>query len=109
MSLLLLIILLNTQCVDIDDAVAGNDACSFVWGISGGFDAIDSSYGPIGSAPWLGSGGGGEEGKQNMGNAEAILGGQNDRFKGERGLMAAVAKFGKSAKSRLTWKGLTSI
>jgi len=27
------------------------------------------SYGPIGSIPWLSSGGGGEEGKQNMGDA----------------------------------------
>ena len=60
--------------------VAGNDACSFVWGISGGFDAIKLSYGPIGSIPWLGSGGGGEEGKQNMGNTEAILGGQKRLF-----------------------------
>ena len=75
-SLLLLIILLNTQHVNIDDAFAGNDTCSFVLGISGGFDAIDSSYGPIGSIPWLDSSGGGEEGKQNMGNAEVILGGQ---------------------------------
>ena len=74
---LLLIILLNTQRVDDDDTVAGNnDACSFVWGVSGGFDAIASSYGPIGSIPWLSFGGGGEECSQNMGNTEAILGEQ---------------------------------
>jgi len=60
--------------------VAGNDACSFVWGISCGFDAIDASYGPIGSIPWLGSGGSGEEGKQNMGDTGAILGGRKLSF-----------------------------
>jgi hypothetical protein len=75
-SLLLFITLINTQCVEEDDAIAGNDdACSFVWGISGGLDAIDLSYGTIGSIPWLGSGGSGEEGSQNMGGAEAIWGG----------------------------------
>ncbi len=63
--ILLLIALLNTQRVDDDDAIAGNnDACSFVWGISGGFYKIDSFYGTIGSIPWLGSGGSGEEGSQ---------------------------------------------
>ena len=46
-SLLLLIILLNTKRIGNDDAVAGNKACSFVL-----------SYGPIGSIPWLGFGGG---------------------------------------------------
>ena len=81
-SFLLLITLLNTQRVDDDDAIAGNnDACSFVWGISSGFDAIDSSHGTIGSIPWLGSGGGGEEGSQNMGSAEAIWGGQQITIK----------------------------
>ena len=43
------------------------------------------SYGPIGSIPSLSSGGGGEEGSQNMGDAEAIWGGKHDRFKGEMG------------------------
>ena len=72
LSLLLLIrLVLYTQRVNDDDAVAGNEARSFVWGTSGGFDAIASSYEPIGSIPWLGSGGGGEEGSQNMGGAEA--------------------------------------
>ena len=81
-SLLLLITLLNTQRVDDNDAIADNDdACSFVWGISGGFDAIDSSHETIGSIPWLGSGGGGEEGSQNMGGAEAIWGGQKITIK----------------------------
>ncbi len=81
-SLLLLITLLNTQRVDDDDAIAGNNnACSFVWGISGGFDAIDSSHGTIGSISWLGSGGGGKEGSQNMGSAEAIWGGAKIRLK----------------------------
>ena len=47
-SLLLLITLLNTQRVDVDDAIADNgDACSFVWGISDGFNAIDLSHGTI--------------------------------------------------------------
>ncbi len=82
MSLLLLITLLNTQGVDEDDTIAGNNnACSFVWGISGGFDTIDLSYGTIGSIPWLGGGGGGEEGSQNMGGAEAIRGGQKITIK----------------------------
>jgi hypothetical protein len=73
-----------------DGAVAGNEACSFVWGISGGFDAIDLSYGPIGSIPWLGSGGGGkEEGSQNMGGAEAIWGGKNDHFMGAMGTVGS--------------------
>jgi hypothetical protein len=77
-----LITLLNTQCVDDDDAIAGNDnACSFVWGISGGSNAIDSFHGTIGSIPWLGSGGGGKEGSQNMGGAEAIWGGQKIMIK----------------------------
>ena len=67
-----MIILVNTQRVNINDAIAGNDACSFVWGISGGFNAIDLSYGPIGSIPWVGSGGGGEEGKQNMGGTVGL-------------------------------------
>ncbi len=79
-SLLLLITLLNTQRIDDDDVIAGNnDACSFNWGISGGFNAIDLSHGTIGSIPWLGSGGGGKEGSQNMGGAEAIRGGQKSR------------------------------
>jgi hypothetical protein len=77
-----LITLLNTQRIDDDDTIAGNDdACSFVWGISGGFDAIDSSHGTIGSIPWLGSGGGGEEGSQNRGGAEAIWGGAKNHDK----------------------------
>ncbi len=81
-SLLLFITLLNTQRVDNDDAITGNDnACSFVWGISGGFNAIDLSHGTIGSIPWLGSGGGGKEGSQNIGGAEAIWGGQKIRIK----------------------------
>ena len=79
-SLLLLITLPNTQRVDDDDALAGNnDACSFVKGIYGGLDAIDSSYGTIGSIPWLGSCSGDEEGSQNMGGAEAIVGGNKSR------------------------------
>ncbi len=79
-SLLLLITLLNTQRVNDDDAIAGNDdACIFVWGISSGFDAINLSHGTFGSIPWLGSGGGGKEGSQNMGGAEAIWGGQKSR------------------------------
>ncbi len=45
----------------------------------GGLDAIDSSYGTIGSIPWLGSGGGDKEGSQNMGGAEAIWGGKKSR------------------------------
>jgi len=44
------------------------------------FDAIDASYGPIESIPWLGSGGGGEEGRQNMGDTGAILGGRKLSF-----------------------------
>ena len=80
MSLKLEKFILNTQRVNIDDAVAGNDACSFVWCISGGFDTIDSSYGLIGSILWLGSGGGGKEGKQNMGDAKAIFWGQKLSF-----------------------------
>ena len=45
--LLLLISLLCAQRVDGDDAVAGDDACSRVWALSGGSDAIGPSYGPI--------------------------------------------------------------
>ncbi len=79
-TFLILSTLLNTQRVVIDDAVADNNACSFVWGISSGFGAINLSYGPIGSIPWLGSSSGGKEGKQNMGNTEAILGGRKQSF-----------------------------
>jgi hypothetical protein len=45
--LLLLFSLLCAQRVDNNDVVAGNDACSHVWTICGGSDAIVLSYGPI--------------------------------------------------------------
>ena len=51
---------------------ADDDAHSHKWAVSGGSDTIGSSYGPIGIVVSLGSGGRGEEGSRNMGDAAAI-------------------------------------
>ena len=61
-----------------NNVVASNDACSWVWAVSGGSDTIVLSYEPIGIVRELGSSGsvGGKEGSQNIGHAEAILGSQ---------------------------------
>ena len=45
--LLLLISLLCARRINGNDAVAGDDARSHVWAVSGGSDAIGPSYGPI--------------------------------------------------------------
>jgi len=44
---ILVTINLCARLVDDDDAVAGDDARSYVWAVSGGSDAIGPSYGPI--------------------------------------------------------------
>ena len=51
---------------------ADDDARSHKWAVSGGSNAIGSSYGPIGIVVSLGSGGRGEEGSRNVGGATAI-------------------------------------
>ena len=51
---------------------ADNNARSRVWAVSGGSDTVGLSYGPIGIVVSLGSGGRGEEGSRNMGDAAAI-------------------------------------
>jgi hypothetical protein len=51
---------------------AGNNVFSPIWDVSSISEAIGFSYGPIGIVWWLSSGGGNEEGSQNMGGTEAI-------------------------------------
>ena len=51
---------------------ADNDACSRVWAVSGGSDTMGLSYGTIGIVVSLGSGGHGEGGSRNVGDAAAI-------------------------------------
>ena len=72
---LLLVWLLGTRRVANDDAIAGNDAHSCLWAISGGSDAIGLSYGPISIVQLLGFCGGGGDDNQNMCGTEAICGG----------------------------------
>ena len=55
---------------------ADDEARSHKWAVSGGSDAIGSSYGTIGIVASLGSGGRGEEGSRNVGGASSRLGGQ---------------------------------
>jgi hypothetical protein len=72
--LLLLIWLLCARCLDGDNAVAGDDAHSHIWAVSGSSDAIDPPYGLIDIVRLLGYRGGNGEGSRNMGDAEAIWG-----------------------------------
>ncbi len=60
--------------------VAGNNACSQVWVICGGFNTIGFFYGPIGIALLLCLCSGGEEVSQNMGDQEAFRGVTTSQF-----------------------------
>jgi hypothetical protein len=78
--LLLLVRLLCAGCIDNNNAVAGNNPCSFVWTVCGGSGAMGPSYGPIGIVLLLGFCGGSEEGNQNMECVEAIWRVENSQF-----------------------------